>query len=96
MAWDSPEDLIAQVIQRAKSFLGEDGEGSEEPIEASTPLLEIGMDSMSLAQYRGMLQADYGLTMTDEEMFDEGRFVVSVDFCYSSLELPAVMMVLRH
>ena len=44
-------------------------------IALEMPILDIGMDSMSLSQFKGMLMTDYGLNMTDEEMFDEGIYM---------------------
>ena len=72
--WESVEELEEQILKAALSFLGESAPDDEaDKIDINTPLLETGMDSMALSQFKGMLMSDYGLKMTDEEMFDEGR-----------------------
>lgn len=45
--------------------------GGDAPLERDVPLIELGMDSMTIIQLLGKLNGEYGLAITDEEMFDE-------------------------
>ena len=54
-SWDSKEDLVKKLCEDACKFLGE--EARKEGVDPNTPLIDLGMDSMSLAQFKGLLHA---------------------------------------
>jgi hypothetical protein len=75
-SWDSPEDLMKKLLEDALKFLPEDGK--KKGIDPTTPLIDIGMDSMSLAQFKGLLTNKYAVTMTDEEIFSEDTTLITI------------------
>ncbi len=47
-------------------------EGDPAALSDSTPLVELGMDSMALTQFKGLLATTYGTDMAEAELFDRG------------------------
>ena len=47
------------------------GSARQQGISADTALVELGVDSLALAQLKGQLEGEYGCVLPDEVMFRE-------------------------
>jgi acyl-CoA synthetase (AMP-forming)/AMP-acid ligase II len=75
-SWDSPEDLLKKLCDDAAKFLGPEGKAAG--VNPKTPLIDLGLDSMSLNQFKGLLTSKYSVKMSDEEMYSEETCIETI------------------
>lgn len=63
------DELISQLRQEVATLLREPNVAS---IDVNTALVDLGMDSLSITQFGGMLQHEYRMKIADQMLFAEG------------------------
>jgi len=61
----------AALLETLKEEVARLIEGDPQEIDATLPLIELGMDSMALTQLKGVLQVSYNTDMEEIELFDQ-------------------------